>query len=101
MKKRYGLPFIAAFVLCVMPLGAADLPDGPGKALIERECGSCHETSHVQGRRTRDEWIDTVSKMMERGASLNSTEFDTVIDYLAKNFAKEDKNIGTSAAAKK
>ena len=104
VKIRHGLLFPVALGLCMLPLRAADLPDGPGKALVERECGSCHETSHVQGKRTRGEWIDTVSAMMERGASLSSAEFDTVVDYLVKNYGKDEKDekkIGTSAPAKR
>jgi hypothetical protein len=99
MKTHYRLPFLAALCFCALPLWA-QLPDGDGKELIERECGSCHDTGHVAGKRTKGDWIDVVSMMMDRGASLNAKEFDTVIAYLVKNFGKEDSKIGISASAK-
>jgi len=101
MKPRYRIPFLAALCFCVLPL-RAELPDGEGKELIERECTACHDTGHVSGlKRTKYDWIDVVSQMMDRGAALNSKEFDTVIAYLVQYFGKEDSKIGISVPAKK
>jgi cytochrome c5 len=101
MKPRYSIPFFAALCFCALPL-RAQLPEGEGKEIIERECAACHDTGHISGqKKTRDDWIDTVSKMMDRGASLNAKEFDTVIAYLVKYFGKEDAKIGMSAPAVK
>jgi hypothetical protein len=98
MKLPYIIPILATVFFCAVPLRAADLPDGPGKALILRECNACHDAAdHVSGlKRTRDEWIDTISKMMEQGAGFNGQEFDTVIAYLVKNFGKEEPRIGAA-----
>jgi len=103
MNTRCIIPLLAALCFCALPLQAADLPDGPGKDLIQRECNACHDAAdHISGvKKTRDEWIDTVSKMMERGAGFNSMEFDTVIAYLVKNFGKEDSSARASGGSKK
>lgn len=103
MKPRYTIPFFAALCFCVFPLRAADLPDGPGKVLIDRECNTCHDAAdHITGlRKSKDEWIDIVSKMVERGAGFNSQEFDTVVAYLVKNFGKADSSADSSDGSKK
>jgi hypothetical protein len=102
MKWLYSTLFFAALCSCALPMQAADLPDGDGKALLERECDSCHDTGRISGqKKTKDAWIDTVSRMMTRGASLNDKEFDTVIAYLVKNFGKDDSKIGSSVPAKR
>jgi cytochrome c5 len=101
MKLRYSVPFFAALCLCVLPLQAAELVDGAGKAILEQKCTACHDTGRISGqKKTKDAWIDTVSRMMDKGASLSGDDFDTVIDYLAKNYGKEDK-IEIAAPAKK
>jgi mono/diheme cytochrome c family protein len=90
MKLRYSIPFLAAFCFCSLSI-AADMPEGAGKAIIDRECSNCHDTGRISGqKKTKDDWIDTVSRMQGKGAALNDREFDTVIEYLMKNFGKPD-----------
>jgi hypothetical protein len=102
MKTRYSIPVLAALCFCAVPLSAADLVDGAGKAIIEQKCTACHDTGRISGQtKTKDAWIDTVSRMTDKGASLTSDEFDTVISYLVANYGKDDAKIGTFAPAKK
>ena len=70
------------------------MPEGAGKDLIQRECTACHDTGRISGqKKTKDDWIDTVSRMQGKGATLNDKEFDTVIAYLAQYYGKPDSNI--------
>ena len=63
------------------------LPDGPGKATMEKICSGCHAPEIVLGRHeTEDGWAQIVSDMVNRGANGTDDEFNTIIDYLAKNF---------------
>jgi len=89
--------FLLALGLCALPV-RAQMPEGEGKDLIQRECTACHDTGRISNqKKTKDDWVDTVSRMVGRGASLNDKEFDTVIDYLVKNFGKEDSKINAKA----
>jgi cytochrome c5 len=66
---------------------AAKLPDGPGKATVEKICSGCHAPEIVLGRHeTEDGWTVIVSDMVNKGANGTDDEFNTIIDYLAKNF---------------
>ena len=68
-------------------LSAAGLPEGAGKATTQKVCGGCHAPEIVLGRHdTKEGWEQLVSNMVEKGANGTDSEFDTIIDYLAKNF---------------
>ena len=68
------------------PTGTA-LPDGAGKPVIQRACGSCHTLNIVTSKRaSSDEWTHVVNEMVSRGADLSDNEMDTLIQYLTTNF---------------
>gem|GEM_PF-3888231 len=65
----------------------AQLPDGPGKDVMQRVCGACHAAEVVVGKgNTRDGWTQLVSEMITRGAQGSEDDFATVVDYLTTNF---------------
>lgn len=84
----------AAAVLAVGSVGAAEaraaqLPEGAGKATMQKICGGCHAPEIVMGRHeTREGWEQIVSNMVDKGANGTDAEFDTIIQYLAANFSK-------------
>jgi cytochrome c5 len=89
---------VVLVVLSGFPLAAVDgnaaLPEGPGKALVERTCKSCHTLSVVTARkRTEAQWVQVISAMLSRGAEATDDEAETILDYLVKNFGKD---IGSS-----
>lgn len=66
---------------------ALKLPDGPGKATTEKICSGCHAPEIVLGRHeTVEGWTQIVTEMVNKGANGTDDEFNTIIDYLAKNF---------------
>lgn len=76
----------AGLVLSMAFAGAQSLPNAPGKDTVERICGACHSPNMVLGHgMTREQWSNTVSQMIARGAKGTPAEFNEVIDYLAKN----------------
>jgi competence protein ComEA len=83
----------AAFLLfAASTILAADkpkLPEGPGKAVTIKLCGSCHATELVMNRReTVDGWSAVIEDMIRRGAKGSDDEFGEVLDYLVANFPK-------------
>jgi competence protein ComEA len=90
--------------LCLTAAGAAQtLPDGPGKAVVERMCTPCHGLENVvRARMSKDRWGNIVDDMVSRGATGTDEEIDQVINYLAANFSKSDAkkvNINKASAA--
>jgi len=69
---------------------AQDLPDGPGKELLMNVCTQCHTINRIVEKKiTKDEWNDIVDRMASKGARATDQEFDTIVNYLVKNFGKE------------
>ena len=90
---RSKLSFLGAAAVLVLvaaaPAGAQDFPEGAGKTLIMRSCGQCHPTDQIaRQKKTEQDWQSTVVRMAGRGAKVTSEESDTIIKYLAANFAK-------------
>jgi competence protein ComEA len=78
------------------------LPDGPGKALVQRICSECHEPELVMDKRqTKEGWNATVDEMVSRGATGSDSEFDQIVAYLTKNFGKDSAKINVNKAAAK
>jgi len=58
----------------------------PGYDLLNSRCGRCHPTGVKKAHATKEEWEQTVNKMMGKGAILNAAEKVTLIDFLAKYY---------------
>jgi competence ComEA-like helix-hairpin-helix protein len=79
--------------------GAA-MPDGTGKAIVQRACSACHAVTVVTSKHvSQKEWDQVVNQMVSRGADLTDDEVDTVIEYLAKNYGPLDQKATPSTAA--
>lgn len=67
----------------------AALPDGPGRAILERECLNCHGLDALElfkGFYTRDQWASLVTTMRENGARVDDGEIDVLARYLERYF---------------
>ena len=66
----------------------AELPEGDGKAVVQRMCVGCHGSgTFIQLRMSRQEWQAEVANMVARGATGSADEVRVVVDYLAKYLA--------------
>ena len=66
------------------------LPDGPGKKIVLNTCTQCHDLKRIRlGRRSPEEWEETLFSMLNEGAQLSDDEFATVHAYLSRHFAIE------------
>jgi len=72
------------------PKPAVELPEGDGKAIATEFCQDCHKLANLaKARKAPDDWHDTVQLMMDRGSRLPQDKFDTLVQYLAKNFGPQ------------
>jgi competence protein ComEA len=100
---RYWVPASLFSVLLVAPARPADFPEGAGKEILLNACVGCHKPDDIPSyKRTPRDWETIVSRMIQRGARVSETERETLVGYLARNFAKvedPDKiNVNTAAA---
>jgi mono/diheme cytochrome c family protein len=90
-----GLALIAAAVFAAPPAveqKKVDLPDGAGKATVERVCSQCHGLENVvKKHKTAKEWSAVIDDMATRGAQATDQEFDQIQAYLATNFGPASK----------
>ncbi|HXG50051.1 MAG TPA: cytochrome C [candidate division Zixibacteria bacterium] len=63
----------------------ADLPDGPGKPLVQGMCTACHQTNEItrSAGYTREGWRELIETMIDFSANPAG---DTIAKYLAANF---------------
>jgi mono/diheme cytochrome c family protein len=92
----------AVLLLTLAALAAAQppaaLPDAPGRDVVQRICGACHPATIVAGRgMTAQGWDEVVASMISRGAKGSPSDFKTVTDYLASNFAPNQGPAETSS----
>jgi len=81
---------LAAFALLAGSVWA-QLPDGAGKEETQRVCKGCHELERsVSPRQDRDGWQQTMDKMVALGAKVTETDYNAILDYLAKNYPGEE-----------
>jgi virginiamycin B lyase len=86
MKAVLGIT-LGGLVLLAMPAAGQQLPDGPGKQILEDKCSVCHPPTQVMMvGRSAAEWDDIVHQMMDLGAEVPADQSRTLIDYLAKNW---------------
>jgi competence ComEA-like helix-hairpin-helix protein len=87
------------FLSLTVAAAAQTLPDGPGKAVVERMCTPCHGLENVvRARMTKERWGGIVDDMVSRGASGTDDEIDQVINYLAANFSKSTAKVNVNKA---
>jgi competence protein ComEA len=66
------------------------LPEGLGRDVMVRACGTCHEGRRAASvRLTRDGWAAVIEDMQKRGAKVSDEEFPVILDYLATHFLGE------------
>ena len=70
------------------PANKIELPEGDGKPIATEFCQDCHKlTNLATAHKSLEDWKDTVQMMMDRGSRLPPEKVDTLVQYLAKNFA--------------
>lgn len=68
----------------------APVPDGQGKPILLNVCTMCHDLGRIRlGRRSPEEWEETLVSMLNEGAPLTEEQFPIIHAYLSKNFGIE------------
>jgi hypothetical protein len=86
MSKVVVLAFFLTSGLCTAQT-TAPMPDGPGKAVIQKACAGCHSLKVVTSKRaTHDEWAALVDQMISKGAEVSDDDLEVVVQYLATHY---------------
>ena len=83
---------LLAILVSGLAAGAAKLPPGEGKRIVETVCSSCHPTEVVTSKNySKERWRSVVDAMISEGAALTKTEAAQVVEYLARNFGEKER----------
>ncbi|HVQ27978.1 MAG TPA: helix-hairpin-helix domain-containing protein [Vicinamibacteria bacterium] len=94
-RHRTGACFLGVFALAflssVRPASAQDpFPEGPGKAVTLRMCGTCHPAERSAAvRLNHSGWKDVMAKMVALGAQGSDADRALVVEYLSASFKGE------------
>ena len=77
------------------------LPEGPGKDLVEAVCTACHTLERVAAKHaTKAQWQDKVLEMLQEDPDITQQERDRIVEYLASAFPPLAKINVNKASAK-
>jgi cytochrome c5 len=64
-----------------------ELPAGPNREIVSRECQACHDLSMVVAATglNRDGWDGVMDEMTSYGMRITAEERAKILDYLANN----------------
>ena len=80
---------LVLFLLLAQDKPQDPLPEGEGKKVVVKVCTDCHGAEQIVAKkRTKAEWDDVVSDMIQKGAVGKDDEFDLIAAYLTKNFGR-------------
>ena len=71
---------------------SVELPDGPGRQILNRACVSCvnlTEVTKFRGFYTRPQWRDVVQTMVDYGAPVNDKDAEVLTSYLTETLGKK------------
>ena len=63
------------------------VPEGPGKQILLNICTQCHNLQRIKnGRRSPEEWEETLAAMLNEGAPVSDEQFPVIHAYLSRHF---------------
>ena len=63
------------------------VPEGPGKQILLNICTQCHNLQRIKnGRRSAEEWEETLLAMLNEGAPVNDEQLPVIHAYLSRHF---------------
>jgi virginiamycin B lyase len=103
MSRSSLLPLLsAALVAAIVPAGAQtppNLPEGPGKELVQNLCSGCHGLARVMASGyPQAHWYTVVRMMVNFEVPIPKDQVHVITDYLAKNFPERAKPVANLIA---
>src|SRR5215467_883095 len=90
MCGKTAMWFVATIALATMAYATAQdvqLPEGPGKKILQDACTACHSLDGVvKLHLDKDGWEGLIASMVSNGAQVEQKDFPVLVDYLVKNF---------------
>jgi mono/diheme cytochrome c family protein len=97
VRIGFGIRSLAGVVgvmLAAAGAGAGELPAGPGREIVARECQACHDLDMVfaAAGATRDDWNGALDEMDSYGMKITPEERAQILEYLATYLGPSSKS---------
>ena len=105
MKIALSLAIAIAVIAVFAPIRTVVFADADkGAKIFTESCTTCHSPEKVgemvQGKKfTREQWTETVSRMISNGADVPKKQIPDVVDYLVRKYGS-DKDAPAAGANK-
>ena len=87
MRKNRMVWGLMIVLVVVVGLTACGGGDSPQDQLLQDRCTACHSLARVEkAQKTREEWDQTVSRMVGKGVQLTEDEQSALVEYLAETY---------------
>ncbi len=94
------LPAAGLLYLVLPPIARPQSDEETPKQVFQRVCIDCHGMEMIEGKHYRRElWQQTVQQMVRRGARASGGDVQTIVDYLAANYAPTKIHVNSESAA--
>jgi cytochrome c5 len=81
-------PALSAAIEVAERRALEELPGGPGRALVARDCLVCHSAALItQQRKDSAGWVKTLAQMQAWGSQVHGADSSTLVVYLRAHFA--------------
>ncbi|GIW25106.1 c-type cytochrome [Meiothermus sp.] len=99
-KQSYWVFASIALSGLIWAVAQTQLPEGPGKSLVEQKCAICHGLEvTVNQRLSATDWDFLVGQMINNGAPVSPEERKVIVEYLATNFGPSSSSAQQAPAA--
>jgi virginiamycin B lyase len=85
-SRQHCLAAVAAVVALAAPAAANDFPDGPGKEIFVKACGSCHDINRSRAGYSPYGWRQVMRMMRHFDLPVAEEEWPQLTAYLIKSF---------------
>jgi cytochrome c5 len=87
VRLLFGVLGATVVMLGISTAQRLELPAGPNREVVSRECQACHDLSMVLASTgmSRDGWDGIIEEMASYGMRVTPEERAKILDYLANN----------------
>jgi len=79
------IKFLTLAILLVIALSMAYAETPSPMVILEKKCYTCHNINIVlKAKKSKDEWEQTIDRMIGYGAKLDKEEIKILIEFLTK-----------------
>jgi hypothetical protein len=85
VRLSFGVLGATALMLGVAAAQGIELPAGPDREVVSRECQACHDLSMVVAAKglTRDGWNGVLDEMTSYGLNVSPEQRRQILEYLS------------------